>query len=151
QQMNGAAVGFSLQDFGKLWQGVPVELVIAQNIYDRFGRKEFSCPLAPFATKMNVTRQHDDIGIDRTNLGCSKFQVQIAKDVQAHSEIKFQSIHRRCSARIVSAPVPLGFGHLDDLFRQLVLRTTSNGRHSFVARYDLKYVLKASRLLAKIG
>lgn len=84
QQMDVAVIGFAFQSFGKIWQRVPIELVIAQNIDDRFVRELVSRPSAPFAAKMNVTRHHDNIRVGWRNSGRSKFQMQIAENVQTH-------------------------------------------------------------------
>jgi hypothetical protein len=67
--MDVAAGGLPFQGFGEFRQGVPIEFVIAQNIDDRFVRELVSRPSAPFAAKMNVTRQHDNIRVGWRNSG----------------------------------------------------------------------------------
>ena len=86
-----AAVRFSLQGLGEIRQLVTIKLVVAENIDDRLVLEVTSRPFAPLATKMNVTRQHDNICIGYRNFSRSKFQVQIAKNVQTHNQIKFES------------------------------------------------------------
>src|SRR5256885_10339431 len=53
-----------------------------------------NCPsptFPPLALKMGNTRQHDIICIGYRNFSRSKFQVQIAENVQTHSQIRFES------------------------------------------------------------
>ena len=65
--------------------------MVAENIDDRLVLEVTSRPFAPLATKMDVTRQHDNICIGCRNFSRSKFQVQIAENVQTHSQIRFES------------------------------------------------------------
>src|SRR5437773_1801761 len=89
--MDVAAVRFSLQGLGEIRQRVAIKLVVAENIDDRLVLEVTSRPFAPLATKMDVTGQHDNICIGYRNFGRSKFQVQIAENVQTHSQIRFES------------------------------------------------------------
>ena len=98
--MDLAAVGFPFQGFGKLWQRVPIKLVVAQDINDRCGGKLIFRPFASLAANMNVACQHDNIGIGHGNFGGSEFQVEIAQNVQAHRWIGLEcSIARGIKVR----------------------------------------------------
>ena len=72
-------------------QRVAIKFVVTEDIDDRLVLEVASRPFAPLATEMNVARQHNDIRIGFGNIGRSKFQVQIAENVQTHSQIRFES------------------------------------------------------------
>ena len=79
--------------------------MVADNIDDRLVLEVTSHPFAPLATKMDVTRQHDNICIGYRNFSRSKFQVQIAEMCKriVRLDLKAQPSSRLKSGRLLLA------------------------------------------------
>src|SRR5207247_2386487 len=77
QQMDLAPFSFPLERFGQPWNRVLVEFMVAKHINHRLRRKMPPNPFPPFSPQVNVTCEHDDIGVRAWDLDRAKLQVEV--------------------------------------------------------------------------